>query len=83
MNNHHEALVKSQFGGQAAAYLQSNVHAQGADLRRLSEWLSEDSGATVLDVGCGTGFLAMRMADLGHTAVGIDLSEEMLAEAQR
>ena len=38
---------------------------------------------TVLDVGCGTGFLAMRMAELGHTAVGIDLSEEMLAVAQR
>lgn len=37
----------------------------------------------VLDVGCGTGFLAMRMAELGHTAVGIDLAAEMLAEAQR
>ncbi|MGH8068057.1 MAG: class I SAM-dependent methyltransferase [Candidatus Entotheonellia bacterium] len=37
----------------------------------------------VLDVGCGTGFLALRMAELGHTAVGIDLSEEMLAAAQR
>ncbi len=38
---------------------------------------------TVLDVGCGTGFLALRMAELGHTAVGIDLAEEMLAVAQR
>jgi ubiquinone/menaquinone biosynthesis C-methylase UbiE len=37
----------------------------------------------VLDVGCGTGFLAFRMAELGHKAVGIDLSEEMLATAQR
>ena len=38
---------------------------------------------TVLDVGCGTGFLAMRMAELGHIAVGVDLSEDMLAEARR
>ena len=38
---------------------------------------------SVLDVGCGTGFLAMRMAELGHTAVGIDLAEAMLAAAQR
>ena len=38
---------------------------------------------TVLDVGCGTGFLAMRMAELGHTAVGIDLAEEMLTAAQQ
>jgi ubiquinone/menaquinone biosynthesis C-methylase UbiE len=37
----------------------------------------------VLDVGCGTGFLAMRMAELGHTAVGIDLADQMLAQAQR
>ena len=38
---------------------------------------------TILDVGCGTGFLAMRMAELGHTAVGIDLAEEMLTAAQQ
>ena len=38
---------------------------------------------SVLDVGCGTGFLALRMAELGHTALGIDLSEEMLAAARR
>jgi ubiquinone/menaquinone biosynthesis C-methylase UbiE len=37
----------------------------------------------VLDVGCGTGFLALRMAELGHTAVGVDLSEGMLTAAQR
>lgn len=37
----------------------------------------------VLDVGCGTGFLALRMAELGHMAVGIDLADEMLAAAQR
>jgi ubiquinone/menaquinone biosynthesis C-methylase UbiE len=37
----------------------------------------------VLDVGCGTGFLALRMAELGHIAVGVDLSEDMLAEARR
>lgn len=36
-----------------------------------------------LDVGCGTGFLAMRMAELGHTAVGVDLADDMLAEARR
>ena len=27
-----------------------------------------------LDVGCGTGFLALRLAELGHTASGIDLA---------
>jgi ubiquinone/menaquinone biosynthesis C-methylase UbiE len=34
---------------------------------------------TVLDVGYGMGFLAMRMAEWGYTAFGSDLAEEILA----
>jgi ubiquinone/menaquinone biosynthesis C-methylase UbiE len=37
----------------------------------------------VLDVGCGTGVLALRMAELGHTVTGIDLSPEMIDRARR
>jgi ubiquinone/menaquinone biosynthesis C-methylase UbiE len=36
----------------------------------------------VLDVGCGTGVIALLVADLGHTVVGVDLSEGMLAKAR-
>ena len=36
-----------------------------------------------LDVGCGTGFLALLLGELGHRAVGVDLSEAMLAHARR
>jgi ubiquinone/menaquinone biosynthesis C-methylase UbiE len=37
----------------------------------------------VLDVGCGTGFLAFRFAELGHTVTGIDLSPQMIDRARR
>lgn len=37
----------------------------------------------VLDVGCGTGFLALLLAELGYHVTGIDLSEGMLATAKR
>jgi ubiquinone/menaquinone biosynthesis C-methylase UbiE len=37
----------------------------------------------VLDVGCGTGFLALQLAALGHRAFGVDLADEMLDLARR
>ncbi|GAA4997344.1 class I SAM-dependent methyltransferase [Actinopolymorpha pittospori] len=33
---------------------------------------------TILDVGCGSGFVALSLAELGHQVVGLDISPEML-----
>jgi ubiquinone/menaquinone biosynthesis C-methylase UbiE len=40
-------------------------------------------GPEVLDLGCGTGTLAVRMAARGLRVTGVDLSPEMLALARR
>lgn len=40
-------------------------------------------GARVLDAGCGTGRVAIRLAELGFDCAGADLDESMLAEARR
>ncbi len=40
-------------------------------------------GARILDAGCGTGRVAIRLAELGYDCVGVDLDESMLAEARR
>ncbi|MEU9245797.1 class I SAM-dependent methyltransferase [Streptomyces sp. NPDC048385] len=41
------------------------------------------AGAQVLDAGCGTGRVMIRLAELGYECVGVDLDASMLAEAQR
>lgn len=48
--------------------------------------LKESVGAgplRILDVGTGTGFLALILAELGHRCSGVDLSQEMLQQAQK
>jgi SAM-dependent methyltransferase len=40
-------------------------------------------GARVLDAGCGTGRVAIRLTQLGFDCVGVDLDASMLAEARR
>ena len=83
-----KTAVSRYWSGRAAEFDQGPSHGVLNEAQHQA-WLAllrEVAGPpplTVLDVGCGTGFLAMRMAELGHTAVGIDLAEEMLAAAQR
>ncbi|MET8046429.1 methyltransferase domain-containing protein [Streptosporangium sp. NPDC005286] len=40
-------------------------------------------GARVLDAGCGTGRVAIRLAELGYDCVGVDLDASMLEVARR
>jgi ubiquinone/menaquinone biosynthesis C-methylase UbiE len=40
-------------------------------------------GATVLDLCCGMGRHAMALADCGYNVTGVDLSDSLLAEAQK
>jgi SAM-dependent methyltransferase len=39
--------------------------------------------ARVLDAGCGTGRVAVRLAELGYQVAGVDVDSSMLAEARR
>jgi len=83
-----KTAVSRYWGGRAAGFDLAPSHnvLNEAQHQAWLDLLREVAGPaplSVLDVGCGTGFLAMRMAELGHTAVGIDLADEMLAAAQR
>jgi SAM-dependent methyltransferase len=74
----HEALVGRQFGARASAYLQSAVHAQGADLQALAALVDDNKSARVLDLGCGAGHVSFAVAPRAAEVVACDLSPDML-----
>ena len=48
----------------------------------LWAFLGEVGGRTVLDAGCGTGYLSQHLRDRGASVIGVDLAEEMIAIAE-
>jgi len=50
----------------------------------LSNWFKNKNGKPlVLDLACGTGNITIRLASFGYDLIGVDLSDDMLAEAQQ
>jgi SAM-dependent methyltransferase len=87
--SHRRRAVAARWDGEAAAYDQQFDHRPRSPAERAA-WdrvlrLVEGGRAqlTALDVGTGTGFLALELAARGHTVTGIDLAPAMLAQARR
>jgi ubiquinone/menaquinone biosynthesis C-methylase UbiE len=50
--------------------------------KELRSVLNGNGGLSVLDVGTGPGFLALIMAEMGHTVIGVDISTGMIEKAR-
>ena len=79
MSAAHEKAVVAQFGPRARAYVESAVHAQGADLDALDSILEKLKPQHALDLGAGGGHVAYLMAPHARAVTAYDLSSEMLA----
>lgn len=58
--------------------------AQGTDVHGEATLCASlvDPGARILDAGCGTGRVAIRLAELGYECVGVDVDTSMLDVAR-
>lgn len=85
-----ESTLSEYWNGRAAdyhAYHDSSLRARA----EYSVWSAVmaaaldgiEAGSTVLDMGCGTGFISHIVADLGFRVVGVDSSPGMLEQARR
>lgn len=52
-------------------------------MEEILRYLPSDKSLRILDVGTGSGFFSIILASLGHQVTGIDLTEEMIKEAEK
>ena len=78
-----EDRIQKVFGERAAFYTTSSSHTDQQVLARIIEMAQPKPDWTVLDVATGTGHTAFAVAPHVRSVIGIDLTPEMLAEAEQ
>lgn len=65
------------------ATLYDNKHDFVAEYGKgLLEYIPQNKNQCILDLGCGTGALTVKLNDLAKTVIGVDQSENMIKKAQ-
>ncbi|MFZ1986046.1 MAG: methyltransferase domain-containing protein [Desulfatitalea sp.] len=83
-----KGVIAKRWSARARSYDFSPGHGIHSDLEKqawlgiLSNALDHEEKLKILDVGTGTGALALLLAEMNHDVSGIDLSEQMLKRAR-
>lgn len=80
MGNQNE--VRKNFGQRASEYRLSTTHGNPVDLERMINLIKPTSDDIALDVATGGGHTAIALAKYVKQVVAIDITPEMLAEAE-
>ena len=82
-NETKKAQVQHYFTRTADMYVQSISHRTGKDLQRLLQLGAWETHQKVLDIATGGGHTALAVAPHVETVLAIDLTEKMLASAEK
>lgn len=83
MPNTPQDYVANTYNPRAQNYVDSQVHASGPDLEQIKLLLSNQSAATLLDLGCGGGHVSYHTAPLVKEVTACDVSQKMLDAVQQ
>src|SRR5258705_2390872 len=78
VRDHYDELLAEHYSGMCG-HFESKVAEQRALLERLGV-TARASGALAVDLGCGSGFQAVALAQLGFRVLAVDISQRLLAE---
>ncbi len=82
-----KSVVRSYWDGRSRTYGIDVYKSPGGAERLwnsiLKNTIRTDKNLSILDVGTGTGFLALLLADMGHDVTGIDISRRMLEKSRQ
>ena len=79
-------VIKLYWDGRSSSYDEIKYNSQD-EVRHfwkeiLKDAIRTDESLKILDVGTGTGFLALLFAEMGHSVTGMDISRGMLEKAR-
>ena len=82
-----KSVVRSYWDGRTQTYgidiYKSQSEAQRLWKTLLKNTIRTDKNLRILDVGTGTGFLALLLAEMGYNVTGIDISRSMLEKSRQ
>ena len=77
----HEHFPKEVWDSKAAGFTRKPTHS--GYIAQLLPLLKLEPGESVFDMGCGSGTVALPLAQAGHPIIAVDFSPAMLAELNR
>ncbi|MHB1420870.1 MAG: class I SAM-dependent methyltransferase [Bacillota bacterium] len=74
--------TRMNFAKTAKNFRLSAAHGNQQELNRMIDLLNPDPNSIALDAATGTGHTALKLAEHTRQVIGVDITEEMLAEAR-